>query len=123
MSTIQLSQTVVNGFTSMMRNVFAVSSIGLAAMTFSKNFKRYIIHIRLIAYSIFIYSIIYGIKAARDFNEYLTFIKNTQKINKHDTILMAHWKSYDNFAYFYIIILILFILIMLAQDISYHRSR
>lgn len=120
MSAIQLSQTAVNGFTSMMRNVFSTSSIGLAAMTFSKNFKRYIVHVRIVAYCIFIYSIIYGIKAARDFNKHLIFIEKTHKLNKEDIILIDQWKSYDNFAYLYIAILVIFIIIMLAQDISYH---
>jgi len=120
MSEFHLSQAVVNGYTSMMRNMFTTSSIALAAMTFSRNFKKYIIHVRLVAYCIFIYSIIYGIKAARDFNKYLNFIKNTQTLKREDKILLKNWEDYDNFTYFYIIILIMFILIMIAQDISYH---
>jgi len=120
MPEFHLPQAVVNGYTSMMRNMFLTSSIGLAAMTFSKNFKKHIAQVRFIAYCIFIYSIIYGIKAAHDFNEYLKFIENSEVLRKEDKIQFKNWQEYDKLTYLYCIILIIFVLIMIVQDISYY---
>ena len=41
MTLIHIPMSVVNGFTSMMRNMFITSSIGFIAMGFSNSFKKY----------------------------------------------------------------------------------
>ena len=116
MTLIHIPMSVVNGFTSMMRNMFITSSIGFAAMAFSNSFKKYKSYIKFIGYCIFIYSIIYGLTAATDFNRYLHVIENDSELGKEDKLLLDHWKNYDNLAYLYCVMLILFVLILLKRD-------
>ena len=75
---IDTPQVTFNGFMSIMRNVYLTSSIGIALLTFSRNFRKDTNLVRIIALTILLYSIIYGVKAGIDFNIYLKFL-NTQK--------------------------------------------
>lgn len=79
-SYIDTPQVTFNGFMSIMRNVYLTSSIGIALLTFSRNFKRDRNIIRIISLSILLYSIIYGIKAGRDFYIYLNFLENQKDV-------------------------------------------
>ena len=109
---------VVNGFTSMVRNMLLISSIGFAAMGFSNSFKEHKYNIRILAYLFFIYSIVYGFLAAKNFNEYLNSIKNRDKLSDEDKLLINHWKTYDDLAYIYCGMLIIFVIILLKYDIQ-----
>lgn len=109
---------VVNGFTSMMRNMLLISSVGFAAMGFSNSFKEHKYSIRTLAYLFFIYSIVYGFLAAKNFNEYLNSIKNNEKLSDEDKLLINHWKTYDDLAYIYCGILIIFVIILFLYDIQ-----
>ena len=73
-------QSTLNGFISMSRNIFLTSSIGIALLTFSRNFKDDKTIIRIIALSILLYSILYGLKAVYDFSIYLNYL------DKHNDI-------------------------------------
>lgn len=79
-SYIDTPQVTFNGFMSIMRNVYLTSSIGIALLTFSRNFKSDRNIIRIISLSILLYSIIYGIKAGRDFYIYLNFLENQKGV-------------------------------------------
>ena len=111
---------VVNGFTSMMRNMLLISSVGFAAMGFSNSFKDYKYYIRIIGYLFFIYSIVYGILAAKNFNEYLNSIKNNEKLSDEDKLLINHWYTYDDLAYIYCGMVFIFVIILLLYDIQHN---
>ena len=72
---IDTPQVTFNGFISIMRNVYLTSSIGIALLTFSRNFREHRNIMRVISLSILLYSIIYGIKAGLDFYFYLKFLE------------------------------------------------
>ena len=110
--------SVANGFTSMMRNMLLTSSIGFAVFTFSDTFKEYKKYVKILAYCIFIYSIIYGLIASNDFNKYLHIIEKNKDLTNEDRALLSYWHNYDILAYIYAGILILFIFVKLKRDFS-----
>lgn len=77
---IDTPQVTFNGFISIMRNVYLTSSIGIALLTFSRNFRQHRNIMRLISLSILLYSIIYGVKAGLDFYFYLKFLEKQKDI-------------------------------------------
>ena len=77
---IDSPQITFNGFTSIMRNVYLTSSIGIALLTFSNNFRKDKNIVIIISLTIMFYSILYGIKAGRDFYKYLKFLENKKDI-------------------------------------------
>lgn len=77
---IDTPQVTFNGFISIMRNVYLTSSIGIALLTFSRNFREHRNIMRVISLSILLYSIIYGIKAGLDFYFYLKFLEKQKEI-------------------------------------------
>ena len=79
-SYIDRPQVTFNGFISTMRNVYLTSSIGIALLTFSRNFKQDRTVVRIISLSILLYSIIYGIKASSDFYIYLKILEKQKNL-------------------------------------------
>jgi len=117
MTLTHIPQTVANGHQSMMRNMFLVSSIGFGVLTFSDRFKKYKNIIKILGYTIFIYSVIYGLKSANDFNNYLNYIENNSTLVNEDKIQLKNWNEYDSLTYIYSIIIIVFICIMIIRDL------
>ena len=117
MTLVHVAQSVANGNQSMMRNMFLLSSIGFGVLTFSDRFKKYKNIIKIFGYTIFIYSVIYGLKAAKDFNEYLNYIEINTKLDNEDKIQLENWHDYDTLTYIYSVIIMLFVCIMVIRDI------
>ncbi len=116
MSSKHLSFQVVNGFTSMMRNIFLTSSIGFAVMGFSRSFKEYKKSVEVFAYSIFIFSIIYGLTAANEFKHYLQTVENIKDLTEKDRVSLGYWYIYDYLAYVYCCMLVIFVIMMFKRD-------
>ena len=117
MTLIHVAQSVANGNQSMMRNMFLLSSIGFWVLTFSYLFNKYKNIIKILGYTIFIYSIIYGLKAAKDFNHYLNYIETNTNLNNEDKIQLENWHDYDSLTYTYSIIMIVFVCIIIMRDL------
>tara|TARA_Y100000389_G_C17449844_1_gene514025 strand:+ start:963 stop:1331 length:369 start_codon:yes stop_codon:yes gene_type:complete len=117
MTFINIAMPVVNGFTSMMRNMYLLSSIGFTVLGFSSSFKEYKYYVRLVGYCIFIYSIIYGLITAADFNNYLKLIETQTHLDNKDKNLLNNWYKYDILAYIYCIMLLVILIIVIRDDI------
>ena len=111
------SQSVFNGYISIMRNMYLISSIGLATMAFSGKFTRYKTLVKLLALSIFIYSTIYGIKSTHDFKEYLELLKKQNDLSDHNHMQLKQWNEWIYFGYVYIFILIVLSIIIFFKKI------
>lgn len=103
---IDTPQVTFNGFISIMRNVYLTSSIGIALLTFSRNFRQHRNIMRVISLSILLYSIIYGIKAGRDFDIYLNFLNNQKDLPKFLREKIERWYTWIIFTNIYTLIII-----------------
>jgi hypothetical protein len=115
MPMVSSAQSVVNGYTSQIRNMFLTSSIGIAALTFSENFKKLKLFMEIVAYCVFIYSIVYGLKASNDFTRYLNHMEKDQKLQKADIIQIDSWKRWNILTYTYCGIIAVILLIMIRR--------
>lgn len=97
---------LVDGYISMQRNMFLTSSIGIAMMGFSNNFKEYKKLIKIIAFIIFIFSIVYGYNASKDSIDYINYIKKQKNLPELYIIMLDKWKKWILLTYIYIIITI-----------------
>lgn len=119
MSLLHIPQSVVNGHISMVRNMFLTSSIAIAIIALSTNsryFKNYEFYVKIFAYCIFLYSILYGLITAYMFNIYLAHIQSSKKLSDHDLVLLDQWRHYDILIYIYCAILVIFNILMIKHD-------
>ena len=115
-SYIDTPQVTFNGFMSIMRNVYLTSSIGIALLTFSRNFREDRNIVRIIALGILLYSIIYGIKAGRDFYIYLNFLEKQEDLPSFLREKIKRWYIWIVFTNIYT-----FITIFLFSIIFYKK--
>ena len=111
------SQSVFNGYTSIMRNMYLTASIGMATMAFSNRFPRYKKFVKLLALSIFIYSIFYGLKANRDFKQYLDLLETQKDLSDLNRLQLKHWREWTYFSNFFMGILIVISFIIFYKKI------
>ena len=109
--------TFVNGYISMMRNMFLTSSIGLATMGFSKNFKEYEIFVKILALIILAYSIILGLKSANDFNIYLNHMNSEKDVPEVYKKLFGKWRQWILLTYAYICIVLVLLAVVFFRKI------
>lgn len=103
-------QVTFNGYLSTMRNVYLTSSIGIALMTFSKNFYKDVKYVYTLSLIILLYSFSYGYKATRDLKLYLEFLSNQDDIPEIILKKIYNWHNYIRLGYVYgTITLILFL--------------
>ena len=106
------SISMFEGYISLMRNMYIISSIGLASMAFSNRFSYYKKFVKLLSLIIFLYSIFYGFKSNRDFKLYLDFINEKDNLSKLDIMNLNQWNEWIIFGYVYMVILIILFLII-----------
>ena len=114
---IDTPENTFNGFISIMRNVYLTSSIGIALLTFSINFKKEKKFVRLISLAILLYSIIYGIKARQDFFTYLNFLENEKNIPSLLKDKIKRWYTWIIFTNIYTLITIFLFLFIFYKEI------
>ena len=102
------SNVYLNTYISMQRNIFLLSSVGIAMFGISSNFKEYKNFLKFLSISILIITIIYGYKASIDFKENIAL---TRKHNP-DFIQVDTWKGWTVITYFYLSILAILIIII-----------
>ena len=107
--------TQVNGYISMMRNMFVTSSIAIGIFGFSNNFQEFKYFIRIVAVCILVYSCIYGIKAGRDYEEYIKFLENYDTIQEPYIYQIPQWRQWIMLTYIYVGILSIIILTILFR--------
>jgi len=99
-------QSYVNGYISMMRNMILSSSIGLIILN-----SKY----RIISFFVFIFSLLYGLKSAIDFNKYLNYLE-TQKLKKPFEFQVKQWKQWIYMTYIYLVILCIIIFFVVIKQ-------
>ena len=109
-------QTYINGFISMTRNVYLTSSVSIALFGFSKVFKEYKKLIQIIAFIIIGYSIVLGIVAANNLNQYINYAYKNKKNTELDYLLLKHAKIRIYLLYFFICILIIIAIIVYLSN-------
>lgn len=116
-SYIDTPQVTFNGFMSIMRNVYLTSSIGIALLTFSRNFKKDKNIVHIIALGILLYSIIYGIKAGRDFYIYLNFLEKQEDLPSFLREKIKRWYVWIIFTNIYTFITVILFSIIFYKKI------
>jgi membrane protease YdiL (CAAX protease family) len=103
-------QTAYNGMLSGQRNMFLTSSIAIALLGFSENFKHKTIDmiIKIIGMTLFMISIYIGLKTSYDFEEIMNKFKIQENNNKID---LSEWESWKWVSYIYTFILMAIILL------------
>ena len=114
---IDTPQVTFNGYMSITRNVYLTSSIGIALLTFSRNFKEHINIMRIIAIGILLYSIIYGIKGSRDFYIYLNFLETVDDLPSFLRERINRWYIWIFFTNIYTLITIFLFLFIFFKKI------
>ena len=117
MTIASTSQSVFNGYVSIMRNMYLTSSIGLAAMAFSGRFTRHTKLVKLLALSIFIYSAFYGFNSTRYFKQYLELLGKQDDLSELNHMQLKQWSEWIYLSYFYIGILVILCLIIFFRKI------
>ena len=112
-------QVTFNGYLSAMRNVYLTSSIGLALMTFSKNFYKDVKYIYTLSLLILVYSFSYGYKATRDLELYLKFLASEDDVPKLILKKIDNWNYYVHLAYVYGSITIILFLFLFYKKFLY----
>ena len=110
-------QPFINGYISMIRNMFLTSSIGLAAMGFSNRFKQYEKKVKIIAVIIILYSILYGYKASKDSNNYINYIEKQEDLPELYTIMLNDWRQWIYITYIYMILTLSLSIIIFTRKI------
>jgi hypothetical protein len=109
--------TFLNGYISMMRNVFLTSSVALGTLGYSlksKYFSGY--SVKIVSLVIIVYSISYGLKSATDFNDYLTWMeKNKEQLEEPYRFQIPQWKGWITLTYVYVSLLIIVCLFLLYK--------
>ena len=115
-------QAFLNGFFSSMRNVFLLSSVGVAMFGFSNTFKLNISSniIKLITILIFFVSLSICITNITAFSQYINILDKDKK-NIPNYINLNIWRSYLYLAYVYALILTILILFALIRAYRYNK--
>ena len=100
-------QLILNGYTSMIRNVYLILSISLALFSFSTTFKTHEKILQILAFIIICYTIVDGIIISLKFNNIINHI-NQLELLEIDKLLINTAKSR---VYFVCISLIMFIIL------------
>jgi hypothetical protein len=100
-------QLILNGYTSMIRNVYLILSISIALFSFSTTFKTYKKLLQILAFIIICYTIVDGIIISLNFNNIISHI-NQLKLSELDKLLINTAKSR---VYFVCISLIMFMIL------------
>lgn len=97
-------QSAYNGMISGQRNMFLSSTVAIAMIGFSNNFKNKSIMLitKTVAACIFLLSIYIGLKASHDFQFYLDSIEDKEKLTH---IPINSWYSWSYVSYLYSFIL------------------
>ena len=109
-------QTYLNGYISMTRNMFVISSVALATMGFSNRFKEFEIIIKIIGTLIMSYSILYGYTSAKNYTNYIEFLEK-KELDDVYAIQIPEWKKWITLTYLYMIMLVIVLVIILFRKI------
>ena len=108
--------SVFNSFTSLQRNAYLTSSLGITLATFSRNYKGEKQKIKYLAIIIIIYSLFYGIKNANNFSEYLDlFINNKDKIDNFTLQQIESWKVWIFYSYLYVVFSLILVFLLIYK--------
>lgn len=106
--------SIFNGYTSLTRNMFVVTSIGMLSFGFSQHVKKtHKIYFKIFALMIFTFSIIYGFKASYDFHSYLHNIKKNKKKSIVFKTHIKQWFFWIILSYCYIALLLIFSILLI----------
>ena len=112
-------QAYFNGFISACRNVFLVSSIGIAMYGYSSSFKisSSFNIVRLASSSLFIFALLYGINAVSGMNRY---IKELEKSNEPlpSYVQLDIWRNYMYLVGIYVLFLAFLFCIAIRRYIN-----
>lgn len=100
-------QNYINGYVSMIRNMFLLSSVGLASYGLSNQLKENHFYFKIISIIILLYSIIYGYNATNNLNTYLIEIKDID--NSEYNYIIKQIKGWKNISYVYMFIIFVII--------------
>ena len=117
MTITENSQTVFNGYISIMRNMYLTSSIGLAAMAFSDKFTSHKKIVKILSLCIFIYSAFYGFNSTRYFNQYLELLRKQKNLSELNQMQLRQWSEWIYLSYMYIVILIMMCFVIFFKKI------
>ena len=110
-------QTYLNGYISMMRNMFVISSVALATMGLSNRFKKFEIVIKIIGTVIMGYAILYGYTSAKNFSNYITFLEGKKELDNVYELQLPEWKNWITLTYIYMVLLMIVIVIIFFRKI------
>jgi hypothetical protein len=110
-------QTYLNGYISMMRNMFLTSSVALGTMGFSNRFKEFEIIIKIVGTLIMGYSILYGYTSAKNYSNYIKFLEEKKELVDVYEIQLPEWKNWIKLTYLYMILLVIVVVIILFRKI------
>ena len=117
MTSLYNPRPLINGYISIMRNMFLTSSIGIVIFNLSHHFKIYSKIVQIFGLIILTYSVIIGIKASIDANKNINLIKKQKKLPELYNVQLNSWKGWINLTYIYITIIIVLSLIILIRKI------
>tara|TARA_A100001015_G_C15001724_1_gene718793 strand:+ start:1594 stop:1971 length:378 start_codon:yes stop_codon:yes gene_type:complete len=109
------AQTYINGYVSMMRNMYLLSTIGFTFLTISLNVNKNKLFFRIISLIMIIYSMTYGINSIYDFNEYINYLKISNLIDSDKNFLFKEVRRRRNISILYLLILVVMILFILFK--------
>lgn len=98
-------QSYISTYVSMMRNMYLLSSIGIALFGVSNNLKKNKKFLQIISQVIIFYSMTYGLNSIYDFKIYINSIKTTENMKNYD-YLFRETQRRMSISLFYIIILV-----------------
>lgn len=110
-------QATFGTFVSTSRNVYLTSSIGIALLTFARNFDKNKQIIRIISLSILLFSIIYGLTGNYNFYNYLKFLENQKDLPNFLKKKIKNWYNWIVITYIYIFIILFLFFIIVYQKI------
>jgi len=110
-------QTYLNGYISMMRNMFLTSSVALGTMGFSNRFKEFEIIIKIVGTLIMGYAILYGYTSAKNFSNYIEFLEEKKELADVYEIQLPEWKNWIKLTYLYMILLVIVVVVILFRKI------
>jgi len=110
-------QQYKNGYISQMRNLFLLSSIGIALISSSNYFKQYKKVFLLLSIIVIIYSIVYGIFASITSYEYINIIKKEINIIEIDKIVLKNWELWIKLSYIYMVLIAIISIIVFLRKV------
>jgi hypothetical protein len=108
-------QSYANGYVSMNRNIFILSSLAVASIGLSKNKQKLDGSIKFIVILILLYNCLYGYSSTRDFEKYIKYIESKHDLPDLYQFQLNQWKRWTRMGHLYIGILLVFICIVLFK--------